>query len=112
MANMATFNQNNQTVHGDQYMGDTVNVTQGDTSPIDARAVAWEFDRALAAAQQLEPSAAREEVALELTAARAEVEAGETAAAQGRLARLTALGGTVAAIVNNVADAVRALVGG
>ncbi|MEU6423226.1 hypothetical protein [Streptomyces spiralis] len=109
---MATFNQNNQTVHGDQYMGDTVNVTQGDSSPIDTRAVAWEFDRALAAAQQLEVSTTREQVTAELTAAQAELEAGETTAAQGRLARLVALGGRVAEIVNNVAGAVRALVGG
>jgi hypothetical protein len=104
---MATFNQSNQTVYGNQYMGDTVNVTHGDRSPIDARTVALEFDRALAAVQELEvPVATREQVIAELTAVRGELEAGETGTAAGRLAGLLAMGGTVAEIVNNFAGAI------
>lgn len=104
---MATFNQDNQTVYGNQYMGDTVNVTHGERSPIDARTVAWEFDRAVAAVRELDvPAATREQVTAELTAARGELEAGETGAARSRLAGLLTLGGTVAEIVNNCASAV------
>jgi hypothetical protein len=110
---MATFNQGNQTVHGNQYMGDTVNVTHGDRSPIDARTVAREFDRALAAVQELEvPAATRAQVTAELTAARGALEAGDTGAARGRLAGLLTMGGTVAEIVNNLAGAVRVFLGG
>jgi hypothetical protein len=75
---MATFNQDRQTVYGNQYMGDTVNVAHGERSSIDARTVAREFDRALDAVQELEMSAdTRGRVAAELSAARAELEAGE-----------------------------------
>ncbi len=110
---MATFNQGNQTVHGNQYMGDTINVTHGERSPIDARTVARAFDRALAAVQELEvPAATREQVTAELTAARGELEAGDTGAARGRLAGLLTMGGTVAEMVNNLAGAVRVFLGG
>ncbi|MFD8544659.1 hypothetical protein [Streptomyces sp. NPDC059649] len=110
---MATFNQGNQTVHGNQYMGDTVNVTHGNRSPIDARTVAREFDQALAAVQELEvPAATREQVTAELTAARGELEAGDTGAARGRLAGLLTMGGAVAEMVNNLAGAVRVFLGG
>lgn len=110
---MATFNQHNQTVHGDQYMGDTVNITHGDRSPIDARTVTREFDRALVAVRELEvPAAIRERVATELTTARAELEAGETSAARSRLAGLLAIGGTVATIVSDCANAVGVFLGG
>lgn len=110
---MATFNQENQTVLGNQYMGDTVNVTHGERSPIDARTVAREFDQALAAVQDAEiPASVREQVAAELTAARGELEAGDTGAAQGRLAGLLTMGGAVAQMVNNVADAVKVFLGG
>ncbi|WP_328388015.1 hypothetical protein [Nocardia sp. NBC_00416] len=110
---MATFNQNNQTVHGNQYMGDTVNVTHGDRSPIDARTVAREFDRALAAVRELEvPAAVREQVAGELTTARGELEAGETSAARSRLAGLLGMGGAIATIVNDCAGAVGVFLGG
>ncbi|NEA40864.1 hypothetical protein [Streptomyces sp. SID11385] len=38
---MATFNQDGRTVHGNQYVGDTVNATHGDHSlVVDARTVA------------------------------------------------------------------------
>ncbi|MFH8411288.1 hypothetical protein ACH4FX_41975 [Streptomyces sp. NPDC018019] len=110
---MATFDQSNQTVHGNQYMGDTVNVTHGSYSPIDARTVAREFDRALAAVQELEvPAATRTQVTAKLTAARGELEAGEIGVARGRLAGLLAMGGMTAAIVNNCASAVGVFLGG
>ncbi|MFK0222612.1 hypothetical protein ACIQWN_31030 [Streptomyces vinaceus] len=110
---MATFNQNNQTVHGNQYMGDTVNVTHGNLSSIDARTVALEFDRALAAVRETDlPAATREQVTAELTAARGELEAGVSGAAQGRLAGLLAIGGPVAEIAHNLAGAVGVFLGG
>lgn len=110
---MATFNQSNQTVHGNQYMGDTVNVTHGDRSHIDARTLAVEFDRALAAVRVLEvPAATRDQVTAELTSARGELEAGETGAARGRLAGLLSLGGRVAEIVNSFAGAVGVFLNG
>ncbi|GII75726.1 hypothetical protein Sru01_07080 [Sphaerisporangium rufum] len=109
---MATFNQNNQKVYGNQYMGDTVNVTHGERSPIDARTVAREFDRALTAVRDLQVSAAtREQVTAELVTARGELEAGDTGAARGRLAALLAMGGTVAEIVNHLAGAVQVFLG-
>ena len=112
-ARMATFNQDRQTVHGNQYMGDIVNVTHGERSPIDARTVVREFDRALAAVQELEvPYATREQVIAELTAARAELEAGDADAARGRLSGLLTMGGTVAEIVNQLAGALGVLLGG
>ena len=110
---MATFNQDNQTVHGNQYMGDTVNVTHGQLSPIDARTVAREFDRALTAVRELEvPTVTRERVTAELTVARGELEAGATGAARGRLSGLLAIGGPVAQIANNLAAAVGVFLGG
>ncbi|GAB3237747.1 hypothetical protein GCM10027447_37050 [Glycomyces halotolerans] len=103
---MATFNQDRQTVYGNQYMGDTVNVAHGERSSIDARTVAREFDRALDAVQELEMSAdTRGRVAAELTAARAELEAGDAGAARGRLAGLVTVSNSVAKIVKNVASA-------
>jgi hypothetical protein len=104
---MATFNQHNQTVHGDQYMGDSVNVTHGHRSPIDARNDAVEFDRALSALQELEiPAATREHVASELAAARGEFESGDAGAAQGRMAGLLDRGEKVAAIVSSLAASI------
>ncbi|MEV4970871.1 hypothetical protein [Streptomyces scopuliridis] len=110
---MATFNQNNQKVYGNQYMGDTMNVTHGDRSPIDARTVATEFDRAMAALQELDiPTATREQVTAELTAARGELAAGKAGPAQGRLAGLLTTGDAVAPIVNDFASAVRVFLNG
>ncbi|GAA2350651.1 hypothetical protein [Glycomyces rutgersensis] len=110
---MATFNQHNQTVHGDQYMADSINVTHGHRSPIDARTDAVAFDRALSALQEAAiPAAAREHVATELTAARGELKSGDAGAAQGRMAGLLGQGETVAAIVSSLAASIGVFLNG
>lgn len=110
---MATFNQQNQKVYGEQYQGDTVNVTHGTHSPIGARAVVVEFDRALAAVRELEvDDETRAKVTAELTAARSELEAGDTGAARNRLNRYLEVGGKATEIVSKLMSALGGLAGG
>jgi multidrug resistance efflux pump len=110
---MATFNQQNQIVHGGQYNADTINITHGHHSPIDARTIAAEFDRALSGVRELSiPLSTREQVTSELTAARAELESGQADAARGRMAGLLANGEQVASIVSSLASAVGVFLNG
>jgi L-aminopeptidase/D-esterase-like protein len=104
---MATFNQDNQNVHGDQFQADSINVTHGSRSPIDARTIAAEFDRALSRVRGLDmPHATREYVGAELAAAQGELESGQEGAGRGRMVGLLNQGETVAGIVSNLAAAV------
>ncbi|WP_156037563.1 hypothetical protein [Glycomyces tenuis] len=110
---MATFNVNKQTVHGNSYVGDTFNITHGEHSPIDARTLAVEFDRALAAVRELEVDAeTREKVSAELVAARADLKADDRGAARKRFDRVIDICDKATGIVTRLAGAVGGLSGG
>ncbi|MFF4828994.1 MULTISPECIES: hypothetical protein [unclassified Streptomyces] len=91
---MATFNQQNQRVFGNQNQGENVYVNQADP-----QAVNRELTAALTRVEQLPLDAGtRQQAIAELEAAGAAAQAGDTAQAQDRIGRLQRMSNALAEV--------------